>query len=286
MQLKSDDPRLSAAVRSNVTAALAEDVGTGDISAALIHSSEQAVARVITRDAGVFCGRLWVEETCRQVDPAISIDWQVADGAVITPDQPLFELSGSARSLLTAERTLLNFVQLLSGTATRTRHYVRLIEHTATRLLDTRKTIPGLRLGQKFAVACGGGHNHRLGLFDQYLIKENHIAAAGSVRAAVAAAKQQSAQSLRVEVEVESLEELNQAISAGADIALLDNFSLEDTRAAVATATGQIELEASGGITVDTITDIAETGVDYVSTGDITKQVTPIDLSMLFVQRT
>jgi nicotinate-nucleotide pyrophosphorylase (carboxylating) len=187
---------------------------------------------------------------------------------------------------LTAERTLLNFVQLLSGTATRAHEYAQLVAHTSTRVLDTRKTIPGLRLAQKYAVSCGGGHNHRIGLFDQYLIKENHIAAKGGIAAAVAAAKQQGPESLRVEVEVESLTELDEAIQAGADIALIDNFTLADTREAVKRARGRIELEASGGITAESITDIADTGVDYISTGDVTKQVTPLDLSMLFGQRT
>lgn len=210
----------------------------------------------------------------------------VNDGERLQANQPLFELRGAARSLLTAERTLLNFVQLLSGTATRTSRYAELIAHTDARLLDTRKTVPGLRLAQKYAVRCGGGHNHRIGLFDQFLIKENHVAAKGSIRAAVTAAKQFGPESKRVEVEVESLEELDEAISAGADIALIDNFSLADTTAAVARASGRIELEASGGITEQSITDIAETGVDYISAGDVTKQVTPLDLSMLFNRRT
>lgn len=286
MQITSDHPELLAAVTANVTLALAEDVGAGDITAALIDAEEIAEARVITREAGVFCGAAWVEETCRQVDPNIAVKMLVADGDAITADQTLFELTGPARSLLTAERTLLNFVQLLSGTATRAHHYAVLVAHTATRVLDTRKTIPGLRLAQKYAVRCGGGHNHRIGLFDQFLIKENHIAAKGGIAAAVTAAKQQGSASLRVEVEVESLEELDQAIAAGADIALIDNFSLADTREAVRRARGHIELEASGGITAESITDIAETGVDYISTGDVTKQVTPLDLSMLFGRRT
>jgi nicotinate-nucleotide pyrophosphorylase (carboxylating) len=286
MQITADDPDLVSAVRANVSAALAEDIGEGDITAALIGSDELAEARVITRDAGVFCGTPWVEETCRQVDPNIDVKMLVKDGDRLEADQPLFELRGAARSLLTAERTLLNFVQLLSGTATRTSRYAALIAHTSARLLDTRKTVPGLRLAQKYAVRCGGGHNHRIGLFDQFLIKENHIAAKGSIRAAVTAAKQFGPESKRVEVEVESLEELDEAISAGADIALIDNFSLEETTAAVARASGRIELEASGGITEQSITDIAETGVDYISTGDVTKQVTPLDLSMLFSQRT
>jgi nicotinate-nucleotide pyrophosphorylase (carboxylating) len=286
MQISSDDPKLLSAVKANVALALSEDIGDGDITAALIEPEETADARVITRESGVFCGTAWVLETARQVDPVIVVTMLVADGDRIAPDQTLFELSGPARSLLTAERTLLNFVQLLSGTATRAHEYAQLVAHTSTRVLDTRKTIPGLRLAQKYAVSCGGGHNHRIGLFDQYLIKENHIAAKGGIAAAVAAAKQQGPESLRVEVEVESLTELDEAIQAGADIALIDNFTLADTREAVKQARGRIELEASGGITAESITDIADTGVDYISTGDVTKQVTPLDLSMLFGQRT
>jgi nicotinate-nucleotide pyrophosphorylase (carboxylating) len=286
MQISSDDPKLLSAVKANVALALSEDIGDGDITAALIEPEETADARVITRESGVFCGTAWVLETARQVDPVIVVTMLVADGDRIAPDQTLFELSGPARSLLTAERTLLNFVQLLSGTATRAHEYAQLVAHTSTRVLDTRKTIPGLRLAQKYAVSCGGGHNHRIGLFDQYLIKENHIAAKGGIAAAVAAAKQQGPESLRVEVEVESLTELDEAIQAGADIALIDNFTLADTREAVKRARGRIELEASGGITAESITDIADTGVDYISTGDVTKQVTPLDLSMLFGQRT
>lgn len=286
MQISSDDPKLLSAVAANVALALSEDVGEGDITAALIDADETAQASVITREPGIFCGTAWVLETCQQVDPAIAVTMLIEDGAQILADQTLFELSGPARSLLTAERTLLNFVQFLSGTATRAHEYAQRVAHTSTRVLDTRKTVPGLRLAQKYAVRCGGGHNHRLGLFDQYLIKENHIAAKGSIAAAVAAAKQQGPESLRVEVEVESLEELAQAIQAGADIALIDNFSLADTREAVTRARGRIELEASGGITAESITDIAETGVDYISTGDVTKQVAPLDLSMLFGQRT
>lgn len=286
MQISADDPKLRSAVVANVALALSEDVGEGDITAALIAADETAQASVITREPGIFCGTAWVLETCQQVDPAISVTMLVEDGAQIVADQTLFELSGPARSLLTAERTLLNFVQFLSGTATRAHEYAQLVAHTSTRVLDTRKTVPGLRLAQKYAVRCGGGHNHRIGLFDQYLIKENHIAAKGGIAAAVAAAKQQGPESLRVEVEVESLAELDEAIQAGADIALIDNFSLADTREAVTRARGRIELEASGGITAESITDIAETGVDYISTGDVTKQVSPLDLSMLFGQRT
>jgi nicotinate-nucleotide pyrophosphorylase (carboxylating) len=286
MEIHRDDPRLEKAVRANVAAALAEDVGSGDITAALIDADEVARARVITREPGVFCGAPWVVETCRQVDERLSVTFEVEDGAAVAPGQTLFLVDGPARGMLTAERTMLNFVQLLSGTATRTHAYARLIGHTRARLLDTRKTVPGLRLAQKYAVHCGGGHNHRIGLFDQYLIKENHIAAAGGIGPAVRTARRQGPAGVLVEVEVETLAQLDEAIAAGADIALIDNFSLEDTRAAVRSAAARIRLEASGGINEDTITEIAETGVDYISTGDLTKQVTPLDLSMRFVQRT
>ena len=268
-------------VVENVRAALAEDVGAADISAELIDPAKHARAHVISRQPGVFCGAPWVAEVCAQVDARISVELAVSDGEPITAEQRLFTLAGPARGLLTAERTLLNFVQLLSGTATRTAHYVDLISGTDARLLDTRKTIPGLRLAQKYAVYCGGGHNHRFGLFDAYLIKENHLAAAGGIAPAVATARKLHPDK-SVEVEVETLAELEAAISAGADIALIDNFSLADTRTAVAMAQGSIELESSGGINEQTITDIAGTGVDYISIGIITKQIEPLDLSMRF----
>ncbi len=284
------DPRLlEQSITATVRAALAEDLGpeyatdgvTTDVSAELIPNDTPAQARVITREPGIFCGKAWVEETARQVDATIAIACLVEDGDAVEAGQTLFELTGPAPSLLTAERTMLNFVQLLSGTATKTRAYVKLIEHTDAVLLDTRKTIPGLRLAQKYAVTCGGGSNHRLGLYDAYLLKENHIAAAGSIRSAVAFARQKHPD-MPVEVEVETLPQLAEAIDAGADIAMLDNFSLEDTLTAVERARGCIKLEASGGIDEKSITDIAASGVDYVSVGDITKQVNPLDLSMRF----
>ena len=278
--LMSDD--LQEAVTAHVHAALAEDVGEGDVSAALIDLDAHAEARVITREAGIFCGEPWVRETCRQVSGAVRIDFGVHDGDPVTPNQTLFVLEGPARNLLTAERTMLNFVQLLSGTATATRHYVDLIEGTGARLLDTRKTIPGLRVAQKYAVRCGGGWNHRMGLFDAFLIKENHVAAAGGIPAAIARARALHPD-LKLEVEVESLPQLEEAIAGGADIAMLDNFGLDDTRQAVRIARGVIELEASGGIDENMIKEIAETGVDYISLGIITKQVIPLDLSMRFV---
>lgn len=268
-------------MHANVATALAEDVGNGDVSAALIDTKTIYQATVITRTAGVFCGAAWVNETLAQVDDAIEITWEVADGDILTPNQILFRLEGPARGMLTAERTMLNFVQLLSGTATRTADYVRLIEGTKAQLLDTRKTIPGLRIAQKYAVLCGGGSNHRLGLFDAYLLKENHIAAAGSIDTAVQRARASHPQ-MQIEVEVESLTELDQAIAASADIAMIDNFSLQDTERAVALAQGKLKLEASGGIDANSITDIARQGVDYISIGDLTKTVTPLDLSMRF----
>lgn len=276
----SDD--LQAAVTANVRAALLEDVGSGDVTAQLIEPGTQAKARVITREDGTFCGEPWVRETCRQVSGDVRVDFGVVDGDAVTAGQALFVVEGPARTLLTAERTMLNFVQLLSGTATQTRRYVDLLEGTKARLLDTRKTIPGLRAAQKYAVRCGGGTNHRVGLFDAFLVKENHILAAGSIKAAIERARKLNP-TLKLEVEVESLEQLDEAISGAADIAMLDNFSVDDTRQAVAAARGRLKLEASGGIDDAGIRAIAETGVDYISIGAITKRVMPLDLSMRFV---
>ena len=273
---------LLAAAQTNARAALAEDLGTGDLSASLIPAERTATARIITRTPGVFCGQFWVAETMQQVNAQIQIDWHVLDGDVIDAGQRLFTLAGPAASLLTAERTALNFVQLLSGTATRTAHYVALLQDHKATLLDTRKTIPGLRLAQKYAVKCGGGSNHRIGLFDAYLLKENHIAAAGSITAAVAAARANHPDKA-VEVEVENLAELDEAIAADADIAMIDNFTLSDTQTAVARSAGRIKLEASGGINERTLADIAATGVDYISSGELTKTILPMDLSMRFV---
>lgn len=276
------DPWLKRAVVRGVTDALAEDVRDGDITAALVPANELSRARVITREDGVFCGRAWVEETCRQVDPNLHLLWEVQDGDTVTPDQPLYFIEGSARSMLTAERTALNFVQLLSGTATLAQRYAKLVSHTRAKVLDTRKTLPGLRLAQKYAVLAGGGHNHRIGLFDAFLIKENHIAAAGSIRAAIETASAHRPNA-PIEIEVESLDELQQALDAGAHRVMLDDFSLEQTREGVTLAADRIELEASGGINFETIVPIAETGVDYISIGDITKRVKPMDLSMRIV---
>jgi len=274
-----DEATFHATISTNVRIALDEDVGSGDVSAGLIDTDTRGTARVITRDEGVVCGLLWVAEVCRQVDARIEFMPTVADGDKVAPNEQLFTLEGPAAALLTAERTALNFLQLLSGTATITARYTALIAHTDTRLLDTRKTVPGLRLAQKYAVLCGGGANHRLGLFDQFLIKENHIAATGGIGSAVKRAREMHP-ALKVEVEVESLDELAEAIEAGADIVMLDNFSIEDTREAVVMSRGRTALEASGGIDNVTIVEVAEAGVDYISVGALTKSVMPMDLSM------
>lgn len=274
-------PQAQESIRCVVAAALAEDVGSGDITAALIDPDRSAQAVVITREAGVFCGAAWADEVCRQVDPAIRVTWHVADGERIDAGQALLELTGPARGLLTAERTLLNFIQLLSGTATATARYVAATGTGHTTVLDTRKTIPGLRAAQKYAVRCGGAANHRMGLYDAFLIKENHIAAAGSIRTAIDRARQ-IGPDRTVEVEVETEIQLNEALEAGADMILLDNFDAERLAAAVRVTAGRAKLEASGGVTLEMLRDIAATGVDYVSVGEITKSVAPLDLSMRF----
>ena len=270
---------LAEAIRQNVTQALAEDIGSGDITAQLIPPEQQARARVITREASRFCGRPWVEEVFRQLDAAVRIDWQVEDGDSVEADSLLFTLEGSARSLLTGERTALNFVQTLSGTATQSAHYAAIVADTRVRLLDTRKTLPGLRLAQKYAVTCGGCHNHRVGLFDAFLIKENHIAACGGIEAAVVAART-LAPGKPVQVEVETTAEFELALAAGADIIMLDNFTLDDLRAAVSMNRGRAKLEASGNVTEESLVELAATGVDYISIGALTKHCRAIDLSM------
>jgi nicotinate-nucleotide pyrophosphorylase (carboxylating) len=268
-------PDIERAVRD----ALAEDVGGGDITASLIPRDRIAPARIISREAGVICGRAWVDEVFRQLDPLVEVAWHVTDGEPVIPGRLLVELSGPARSLLTGERTALNFLQLLSGTATRCRHFADLVAGSDAKLLDTRKTLPGLRTAQKYAVRCGGCHNHRIGLFDAFLIKENHIEACGGIAAAVNAARTGSP-GKPVEVEVENLDELDEALAAGADRIMVDNFSLDDMREAVARSRGKAELEASGGITQDTLPKVAATGVDFISIGALTKDVTALDLSM------
>ncbi|WP_236200400.1 carboxylating nicotinate-nucleotide diphosphorylase [Pseudomonas pseudonitroreducens] len=270
---------LSAEIQANVRAALAEDVGSGDITAQLIPAERDASARIITRENATVAGTAWVDEVFRQVDPRVQVRWQVRDGEQVSADQTLFTLEGPARALLTGERSALNFLQLLSGTASRARHYANLVDGTGVKLLDTRKTLPGLRLAQKYAVTCGGCHNHRIGLFDAFLIKENHIAACGGIAQAIAAAHR-IAPGKPVEIEVEDLAELRQALDAGADIIMLDELSQDDMRTAVALTAGRAKLEASGGITESTLRSIAETGVDYISIGTLTKDIKALDLSM------
>lgn len=270
---------LTAEIESNVRRALAEDIGDGDITAQLIPAERLARARVITREPAVICGTAWVDEVFRQVDPRVAVHWQVADGQSVEANQTLFSLEGPARALLSGERCALNFLQSLSGVATRCRRYADLVEGTSVRLLDTRKTIPGLRLAQKYAVTCGGCHNHRIGLYDAFLIKENHIAACGGIAEAVSTARR-IAPGKPVEVEVESLDELDQALDAGADIIMLDELSLDDMRTAVARSRGRAALEASGGVDEQSLRRIAETGVDFISIGSLTKHVQAIDLSM------
>ena len=266
-------------VTETVTRALLEDVGTGDLTASLIDSSALASATIMTREAGILCGMAFASEAFRQTDPACQLDWLFADGDSLSAGDELCRIQGPARALLTAERTALNFIQLLSGTATTASLYAARVAHTGVKLLDTRKTLPGLRLAQKYAVACGGCHNHRIGLFDAFLIKENHIAAAGSISAAISTARRAATGKL-IEVEVETTEELHQALEAGADRIMLDNFSLEQLREAVQAARGRAELEASGNVTDETLVSIAETGVDLISIGALTKHVRALDLSM------
>lgn len=270
---------LRAEIEANVRRSLREDIGSGDITAQLIPESRLANATVITRDSAVICGTAWVNEVFRQLDPRVAVHWQVADGQQVAPDQALFHLEGPARALLSGERTALNFLQTLSAVATRCQHYAALVQGTAVKLLDTRKTLPGLRLAQKYAVTQGGCHNHRIGLFDAFLIKENHIAACGGIAAAVATART-IAPGKPVEVEVENLDELEQALTAGADIVMLDELSLDDMRRAVTINAGRAKLEASGGVNESTLRSIAETGVDYISIGTLTKDVKAVDLSM------
>ena len=263
----------------NVAQSLREDIGNGDITARLIPADKRAKGRVITRETATIAGREWVNEVFRQVDPSVELTWQVSDGDTVSPDQVLFTMEGPARSLLSAERAALNWLQTLSGVATSCAAYAARVAHTQVRLLDTRKTLPGLRLAQKYAVTCGGCFNHRIGLWDAFLIKENHIAACGSIAKAIEAAHR-IAPGKPVEVETENLDELAQALKAGADIIMLDEFSLEDMRTAVATTGGKAKLEASGGINADTLVPVAETGVDYISIGALTKDVKALDLSM------
>ena len=275
-------PELPADLATQVEEALREDVGAGDVTAALVPAAQHVRGAVVTREAAVLCGRAWAEETFRQLDPRVRLSWQAADGDRLSPGQEIFRLAGPARPVLTGERTALNFLQLLSATATVTRRYVDAIAGTACRILDTRKTLPGLRSAQKYAVRCGGGDNHRMGLYDQVLIKENHIAAAGSISGAIQAARAGTPH-VTVEVEVESLSELKEALDARPDIVMLDEFGRGDLEAAVAlnrAHASPVKLEASGSVSLEHVRAIAETGVDFVSIGALTKHVRAVDLSM------
>ena len=262
-----------------VTQALAEDIASGDITAELICADVQARSRIVTREDGILCGTAFALEAFQQIDPSCHVEWAAQDGDSIAADSLVCTLSGPARALLTGERTALNFLQLLSGTASTAGQYAARVAHTGVKLLDTRKTVPGLRLAQKYAVTCGGCYNHRIGLFDAFLIKENHISAAGSIAKAVAAARD-VAPDKPVEVEVENEAELEQALTAGADRIMLDNFTLEALRDAVSHTAGSADLEASGNVTDETLVAIAETGVDFISIGALTKHVRALDLSM------
>jgi nicotinate-nucleotide pyrophosphorylase (carboxylating) len=267
---------------NQVAAALSEDIGSGDVTARLVPEDQQVRGRVITRDDAVLCGQAWVNETFRRLDSTIDIQWHANDGDRVRAEQILFSISGRARPVLTGERTALNFLQLLSGIATQARRYVDAVSGTQCTIIDTRKTLPGLRTAQKYAVLCGGAQNHRLGLFDMVLIKENHIAAAGSISRAIAAAKA-TAPGVKIEVEVENLAGLEEALAADPDIILLDNFSNAEMKEAVdftRSRSQSVRLEASGNVTLEGVRAIAQTGVDYISVGSLTKHVRAVDLSM------
>jgi nicotinate-nucleotide pyrophosphorylase (carboxylating) len=275
-------PELPADLGAQVEAALREDLGSGDVTASLVPAAQRVRGSVVSREQAVLCGRPWVDETFRQLDSKVQLTWHATDGDRVAPQQVIFSIAGPARPVLTGERTALNFLQLLSATASAARSFVDAVAGTGCQILDTRKTLPGLRTAQKYAVRCGGARNHRMGLYDQVLIKENHIAAAGSLTGAIEAARH-SAAGVTVEVEVETLGELQEALSARADIVMLDEFALEDMRAAVALNRAQgavAKLEVSGSVSLDAVRAIAETGVDFISVGAITKNVRAIDLSM------
>ena len=263
-----------------VTFCLQEDVGTGDITAELIPIDKTITAKLISKDNGIFCGRPWADEVFRQVDSSLTVKWNIEEGVKLSPNQTLVQIAGSARSILTAERTVLNFLQTLSAVSTMSQHYASLVKHTSVKLLDTRKTLPSLRSAQKYAVRIGGCFNHRMGLFDAFLIKENHIVACGGIDAAVSKAKA-LCPNKPVEIEVQNLNELELAISAEADIVMLDNFECSNILKAVKLNDGRLKLEASGGIEADMLVSIAETGVDYISLGALTKNCQAIDLSLL-----
>jgi len=271
-------------IAKSIAIALTEDIGSGDVTAALVPADQTAEARVICREEAVICGIDWFNETFKQLDQNIEINWQVNDGDIVDADTLLVSLKGPARAILTGERTALNFLQTLSGTATISKIYSELVVGTKCKVLDTRKTLPGLRNAQKYAVACGGCHNHRIGLYDQFLIKENHIMSAGGIKAAIETARKNHP-TLKLEVETENMDEFHEALAAGADIIMLDEFTHEDIRMAVTVTEqfeGETKLEASGNINLETLRSYAETGVDFISTGSLTKHVRAVDLSMRF----
>lgn len=281
MNLNSHSKDALKVINSSVNAALDEDIGTGDVTAASFNNNEMTSAKVISREAAVLCGQQWFELAFHKLDPDVVIDWKLNDGDSIEQNATICTLNGSAKAILTGERTALNFLQTLSGTATKTKIYVDRISGTGAQILDTRKTLPGMRYAQKYAVLCGGGKNHRMGLYDAILIKENHIATAGSVSEAVGEAKLQYP-NLKLEVEVETIDQLKEALKTKTDVILLDNFSLSELENAVAITDGTKKLEASGNMTLENIREVAKTGVDYISIGAITKHVQAVDFSMRF----
>ena len=276
------DPELTAQIHRDAANSIAEDVRGGDLTAQLLPATQDSSAQVITRQQGVLCGTAWFDECFRLLDPGCEINWLAKDGDLIIPGQTLCAIRGHARALLTAERCALNWLQTLSATATRTRRYVDAVAGIAVRIMDTRKTLPGLRLAQKYAVRVGGGHNQRIGLFDGILIKENHIAAAGGIQAVLAQAFRLTKSGISVQIEVENLAQLDKALHAGATLILLDNFDPDNLRAAVQRTGKRAELEASGGITLDNLREVAMTGVDRISIGTLTKDIEALDLSMRF----
>jgi nicotinate-nucleotide pyrophosphorylase (carboxylating) len=276
---------IEEAVTADVTRALEEDVATGDLTARLVPADRTGHARLMTRASGVLCGTEWFTRTFEELDPDVEIFWHHEDGDAIVADSSLCEIEGNARAMLTAERTAMNFLQLLSGVATKARIYARAVEGTRARISDTRKTLPGLRLAQKYAVRVGGAQNHRIGLYDGILLKENHLLAAGGVRQAMAAALHDAPEGTMVQVEVETLEQLREALDAGAKLVLLDNFDLAKMREAVSLTGDRAELEASGGVNLKTVRSIAETGVHRISVGTLTKDIEALDLSMRFMHR-
>ena len=273
---------LASSIRENVKAALKEDLGRGDLTAKLIPANARARATVITREAAVLCGTQWFEACFRKLDPKVKIRWTAMDGDNIQAGQTLCEISGKARAMLTAERPALNFLQMLSATATLTRRYTEAIKGARAAIMDTRKTLPGLRIAQKYAVKVGGGKNQRIGLFDGILIKDNHILAAGGIVQALQQAKKLAKRGVSIQIEVENLQELKEALSAGAKLVLLDNYNLEQLREAVRFTAGRARLEASGGVNLENVRAIAETGVDRISIGGLTKNVKAVDLSLRF----